>query len=157
MFQVGELVYYPMHGIGTVETIEEQSVLGEKAQYYTIRFRIGNMTAMVPVLTAESVGLRYLTDKAECDAAVEYLRNGTAPAESENWNQRYRDNMDKLKDGNIRLVAEVAKCLIEREKIKGLSTGERKMFVTARQVLSDELEVAGGISAEEIETLFDRG
>ena len=63
MFQVGDQVYYPMHGIGTVEAIEEQSVLGEQTQYYILRFHAGNMTAMVPTKTAESVGVRSLVDQ----------------------------------------------------------------------------------------------
>ena len=49
MFAIGELVCYPMHGVGSVEAIEEQTVLGETSQYYRLRFFTGRMTAMVPV------------------------------------------------------------------------------------------------------------
>ena len=62
MFQIGDLVCYPMHGVGVVEAIEEQSVLGEQTQYYMLRFVMGRMTAMVPVASAEAVGLRPLVD-----------------------------------------------------------------------------------------------
>lgn len=149
MFQVGDLVCYPMHGVGVVEAIEEQSVLGELTQYYVLRFVMGRMTAMVPVKKAESVGLRALVDADACRQVVDYLKNDEVSIESDNWNQRYRDNLDKLREGNIFSVAEVVKCLIARDREKGLSTGERKMFLTARQVLVAELAAASGKEEEE--------
>ena len=66
MFQIGDLVCYPMHGVGVVEAIEEQTRLDEKAPYYRLRFTLGRMTAMVPVRNAEQVGLRSLADTETC-------------------------------------------------------------------------------------------
>lgn len=154
MFQVGDQVYYPMHGIGTVEAIEKQSVLGEETQYYILRFRVGNMTAMVPVKTAESIGLRTLVDRETCEKAVAVLTSASCTEESDNWNQRFRDNMEKLKTGQILLVAEVVRDLACREAGKGLSTGERKMYVTAKQIFFDELQIVGGIDGTELEVLL---
>ena len=144
MFQIGDLVCYPMHGVGVVESIEEQSVLGETAQYYQLRFVMGKMTAMVPVKNAEAVGLRPLTDASVCAEVVEYLKEDGCLTESDNWNQRYRDNLDKLRQGDVFDVAAVVKCLIRRDKERGLSAGERKMYLTARQVLVAELAAATG-------------
>ena len=139
MFQIGDLVCYPMHGVGVVEAIEEQTILGETAQYYRLRFTIGRMTAMVPVNNAEQVGLRALADKATCEKVVDFLRSDECFTESDNWNQRYRENLDKLRGGDILVVAGVVKCLMRRDRERGLSAGERKMYLTARQVLVAEL------------------
>ena len=144
VFSVGDLVCYPMHGVGVVEAIEEQSVLGETARYYVLWFVMGKMTAMVPVKSAETVGLRPLVDQSVCERVVAYLENGDCTAESDNWNQRYRDNLDKLRVGDIFAVADVVKCLLSREREKGLSAGERKMYLTARQVLVAELAASSG-------------
>lgn len=144
MFQIGDMVCYPMHGVGVVESIEEQSVLGETAQYYMLRFVMGRMTAMVPVETAESVGLRRLVCKDECIKVVAFLKEDGCSNESDNWNQRYRDNLNKLREGDIFGVADVVKCLIHRDQEKGLSAGERKMYLTARQVLVAELAASSG-------------
>ena len=144
MFEVGDQVCYPMHGVGVVEAIEEKLVLGESKQYYLLRFLMGRMDAMVPVDTAESVGLRLLVDRQSCDRVLNYLETEDYSAESDNWNQRYRENLDKLRQGDIFNVADVVKRLIRRDREKGLSAGERKMYLTARQVLIAELAASSG-------------
>ena len=144
VFQIGDMVCYPMHGVGVVESIEEQSVLGETAKYYMLRFVMGRMSAMVPVETAEAVGLRKLVCAGECEKVVAFLAEEGCSDESENWNQRYRDNLNKLRVGDIYGVADVVKCLIHRDREKGLSAGERKMYLTARQVLLAELSASSG-------------
>lgn len=144
MFSIGDMVCYPMHGVGVIEAIEDQNVLGENASYYLLRFGIGRMTAMVPVASADSVGLRPLSDPAVCKKVVDFLEAGECSEESDNWNQRYRDNLDKLRTGDIFSVADVVKCLIRRDQEKRLSAGERKMYLTARQVLVAELAAASG-------------
>ena len=153
MFQVGDMVCYPMHGVGVVEAIEERSVLGEKAQYYILRFVMGKMDAMVPVASAEHVGLRPLADPARCSEVVTFLSDDSCSDESDNWNQRYRDNLDKLRAGDILGVADVVECLIRRDREKGLSAGERKMYLTARQVLVAELAASSGKEEDEFLTL----
>lgn len=142
MYQIGDLVCYPMHGVGVVEAIEEQTILGETLQYYRLRFTIGRMTAMVPVGRAADVGLRALADEKTCEQVVEFLQTEECSEESDNWNQRYRDNLDKLRGGDIMVVADVVKCLMRRDRERGLSAGERKMYLTARQVLVAELAAA---------------
>ena len=149
MFQVGDLVCYPMHGVGKVEAIQEQSILGETNQYYLLRFLMGRMTALVPVKNAQSVGLRPLIDEGTCGQVVAFLESGECSAESDNWNQRYRENLDKLKQGDALVVADVVKCLMKRDRERGLSAGERKMYLTARQVLVAELAAASGREEEE--------
>ena len=144
MFQIGDMVCYPMHGVGEVESIQQQSVLGESAQYYVLRFVMGKMTAMVPVASAETVGLRRLVCSEDCKKVVAFLVEDGCSDESENWNQRYRDNLGKLRTGDILGVADVVKCLIHRDREKGLSAGERKMYLTARQVLIAELAASSG-------------
>ena len=149
MFQIGDLVCYPMHGVGVVEAIEEQTILDETAQYYRLRFTIGRMTAMVPVKKAEQVGRRSLADAETCRKVVDFLQTEDCSAESDNWNQRYRDNLDKLRSGDIMVVADVVKCLMRRDRERGLSAGERKMFLTARQVLVGELAASTERSEDE--------
>ena len=90
MFSVGDMVCYPMHGVGVIESIEEQQVLGETARYYVLRFVLGRMTAMVPVKSAEAVGLRALSEASVCEGVLSYLGEDAPLDESDNWKRRYR-------------------------------------------------------------------
>jgi len=74
---------------------------------------------------------------------------------SQNWNKRYRDNMDKMKSGDIYEVADVVRNLSFKQKEKGLSTGEKKMLSNAKQILVSELVLAEHASQEEVEQLVD--
>ena len=154
LFLTGDQICYPMHGIGVVEAIEERTVLEKTAQYYVLRFVAGKMTALVPVDSAEQVGLRAIIPFNECECVINYLKETPCP-ESENWNQRYRDNYAKLRGGNIYDVADVVKCLKKRDSGKGLSAGERKMLLTARQVLLAELATSSGRNEEELENIME--
>ncbi len=154
LFRPGDQICYPMHGVGVVEAIEERTVLEKTAQYYVLRFVAGKMTALVPVDSAEQVGLRAIIPVNECECVINYLKETPCP-ESENWNQRYRDNYAKLRGGNIYDVADVVKCLKKRDSGKGLSAGERKMLLTARQVLLAELATSSGRDEEELENIME--
>ncbi len=139
-----------MHGVGTVEGIVSQNVLGVTADYYSLRFANGKMTALVPVGTAEKVGLRPLIGADECKEVLAYMEQ---PGErgSDNWNQRYRDNMEKMRRGSVYDVADVVKCLRLRESEKGLSAGERKMLATAKMIIAGELSTVLGVELSSIE------
>ena len=68
-----------------------------------------------------------------------------------NWNKRYRDNMDKMKSGDIYEVADVVRNLSFKQKEKGLSTGEKKMLNNAKQILISELVLAEHSNQDEVE------
>ena len=75
---------------------------------------------------------------------------------SNNWNKRYRENMEKIKSGSIYEVADVVKNLMYRDKEKGLSTGERKMLNNAKQILISELVLAKNTKQEVIEEIINK-
>ncbi len=144
MFNIGDKVVYPMHGAGIIEAIEEKEISGEKMRYYIIRLPLGEMRAMVPLNKVDEVGLRQVVDENEIRKVLELLRKEPTLMPP-NWNHRYRVNMEKIKSGSIYEVAEVVRNLSLRERQKGLSTGERKMFENARRILISELVMAQDI------------
>ena len=151
MFNVGDKIVYPMHGAGTIDSIEEKDILGEKQSYYIIKMP-GEVKVMVPTNKAEQVGVRNIIDKEEAAKVMNILGENETEM-SQNWNKRYRDNMDKMKSGNIYEVADVVRNLSFKQKEKGLSTGEKKMLVNAKQILISELVLAEHASQEEVEEL----
>ncbi len=154
MFDIGDKVVYPVHGAGTIEAIEEREVLGEKQRYYVMRLSLGNLTVMIPTENIKSVGLREVIDINGVNKVYSILGEQDMDPEI-NWNQRYKANMEKIKSGNIYEVAQVVKNLMFREKDKGLSTGEKKMLDTARQILISELVLAGDEDETEILSYID--
>ena len=153
MYNVGDKVVYPMHGAGVIDAIEEKEILGEKQSYYILKMP-GEVKVMVPTLTAEEHGIRNVIDKAEAEKVINVLEQDETEMEK-NWNKRYRENMDKMKSGNIYEIADVVRNLSFKQKEKGLSTGEKKMLHNAKQILVSELVLAEHATQDEVEELVD--
>ena len=153
MFKIGDKIVYPMHGAGTIDSIEEKDILGEKQSYYILRMP-GEVKVMVPIEKAEQVGVRGIIDKTSADQVIKVLEQDETEM-NKNWNKRYRDNMDKLKSGDIYEIADVVRNLSFKQKEKGLSTGEKKMLNNAKQILVSELVLAEQSNKDEMEELVD--
>lgn len=153
MFNVGDKIVYPMHGAGTIDSIEEKDILGEKQSYYILKMP-SNVKVMIPTAKAEEVGVRNIIDKQSAEKVFKVLSQDETEMEK-NWNKRYRDNMDKMKSGDIYEVADVVRNLSFKQKEKGLSTGEKKMLNNAKQILVSELVLAEHSSQAEVEQLIE--
>ena len=150
MYKIGDSVVYPMHGAGIIEDIEIKEVLGKEQSYYVVRMPIGDMKVMVPMDNAAGVGMRDVIDRAEAEKVLCAFRTVETDV-IQNWNKRFRENMVRIKSGDIFEVAAVVKSLMLRDREKGLSTGERKMLSNAKQILISEIVVATGDDHETIE------
>ena len=153
MFNVGDKVAYPMHGAGTIVSIDKKNILDEEIEYINISMP-GGVKVMVPRNQASKQGLRNIISKDEINKVFTVLENDETVM-SDNWNKRYRDNMDKMKSGDIYEVADVVRNLSFKQKEKGLSTGEKKMLNNAKQILVSELVLAEDASNTEIEKLVE--
>lgn len=154
MFNVGDKIVYPMHGAGVIESIEEKEILGRKQSYYVMKMPVGDMKVMVPTRNVDDIGIREVIGSRDVDKVYEVLQDQKVNV-TNNWNKRYRENMSKIKSGNIYQVADVVRILMIREREKGLSTGERKMLNSAKQILVSELVLAEGTNQCEIETIIN--
>lgn len=149
MFETGSMVVHPLHGAGVIELIEEKEVLGQIRKYYVIKISSSNMRVMVPVNSAEKVGLRIIIDEKEVNKVLEVLK-GDADENIVDWKMRYSINLDKIKSGSIYKVAEVARALSIRSKERGLSSGEKRLFDSACQLIISELAFAKNMKIEEV-------
>ena len=153
MFNIGDQIVYPLHGAGTIDSIEEKDILGKKQSYYILSLP-NEVKVMVPIDNAEQAGVRFVIDKGSADKVFKILEQDETEM-NKNWNKRYRDNMDKLKSGNIYEIADVVRNLSFKQKEKGLSTGEKKMLDNAKQILVSELVLAEHSNREEIQELVE--
>lgn len=154
MYNVGDKIVYPMHGAGIIESIEEKEILGNKQNYYVVKIPIGEMRVLIPTENVENIGIREIISEKDADKVFEML-GSKSKISNDSWNKRYRENMDKIKSGNIYEVVEVVNTLIQREKEKGLSTGEKKMLSSAKQILISELVLAKNMDPFEVENIID--
>jgi len=152
MFVIGDKIVYPMHGAGIIEQIEEKKILGESRKYYILRVPCGDMKIMIPTESSNEIGVRAIISVQEINEVIQVLAAESSEM-SNNWNRRYRENMEKLKTGDIYNVAEVVRNLMRTDKDKKLSTGEKKMLSNAKQILISEIILVKDIdhvTAEEI-------
>ena len=150
MFRVGDNIVHPMHGAGVIESIVQRKIDGSVRDYYVLKLPVGGMLVMIPVDTCERIGVRGIMSADEANKIVDGFSALTIDMTS-NWNQRYRDNLQKIKSGDLMQVASVIKGLMLRDRERGLSTGERRMLHTAKQILVSELILALDCDSAEIE------
>lgn len=154
MYAIGDKIAYPMHGAGIIEKIEEKEILGEMRQYYVLSVSGNDMKVMIPVDTSEDIGVRSIIEATDIQKILDVLGAETTQMPS-NWNRRYRENMEKLKTGDVLQVAEVVRNLIRTERDKKLSAGEKKMLTNARQILQSEIILAGSMDETSAQQLID--
>ena len=154
MFDVGDKVVYPHHGAGTVIKKEKRAVLGQTREYLTIQILHNDMTVNVPCENAEKVGLRGVIDEDLVNLVVKALTGGSTEMPT-NRNRRFKHNRDKMKTGDIFELAEVVRNLSLRDHEKGLSTGEKQMFVKAKKILASELMYAKAMDEDEAAEWLD--
>ena len=149
MYTIGDKVVCPMHGAGVIEQIETRTINNVDQQYYVVSLFLGNIRIMIPV-TKESTHIRTVTQADHARQILDALQS-LETEQNNNWSKRYRENMDKLKTGDLIETARVFKSLVLRNKEKTLSAGERKMLHSARQILMSELMIALDTNINDLE------
>ena len=149
-FRVGDRIAHPMHGAGVIDSVVKRKINGTERDYYVLKLPAGDMLVMIPVDTSAEIGVRPIVDADEAEKILGSIP-GLEIEMTQNWNKRYRENMLKIKSGNLLEVAAVVKRLMQRDKERGLSTGERKMLHSAKQILISEIVLSESASYEEVE------
>ncbi|MBV0895470.1 CarD family transcriptional regulator [Microbacterium sp. NC79] len=154
LFEVGETVVYPHHGAATISEVKTRIIKGEEKIYLKLRVAQGDLTIEVPADNVDLVGVRDVIGKEGLERVFDVLR---APFTEEptNWSRRYKANLEKLASGDVIKVSEVVRDLWRRDQDRGLSAGEKRMLVKARQILVSELALAEKTDEEKAGTLLD--
>ena len=150
MFQVGDKIVHPMHGAGVIDSIVQKKINGVVREYYILKLPVGGMMVMIPTENSEEIGVRPVGKGSEADQVIAAIPEIEVNM-TQNWNRRYRENMLRLKSGDLLEVARVVKGLMLRDEERGLSTGERKMLHSAKQILISEIVLSQNSSYEAVE------
>ena len=154
-FQIGDKVVHPMYGAGILESVVQRKVGGVVRDYYIMKLPERSMVVMIPTENSEAIGVRPVIDCEQADRILASIPNIQVEMTS-NWNHRYRENMTRIKSGDLLEVARVVKGLMLRDEHRGLSTGERKMLHCAKQILISELVLSQNLSYETVEERINR-
>ena len=154
LLQVGDTVVYPMHGAGVISGIEDCEVLGEGKSYYVLQMPLGNMKVMIPTDNVDNMGLRDVIPETQVEEVKDILQMAPERATG-SWNKRFHANLERMKSGDICDVAAVARNLVLQDRLRKISSGERRLLDLARQIIVSELVYACSKSPEEVKSWMD--
>jgi CarD family transcriptional regulator len=152
MYNAGDKIVYPLYGAGIIEDIEHKEIDGEMQVYYVLTIPVGNLKIMISAAKAESQRVRFVNPKEEVLSLISCAQEMEMP---DNWNLRYKENMERIKTGELTQVATVFYNLLLRERERGLSTAEKKMMTTAKQIILSELILSLDIDKNDAENILD--
>ncbi|MEA9985444.1 MULTISPECIES: CarD family transcriptional regulator [Subtercola] len=153
-FEVGETLVYPHHGAVTITHVETRTIKGVEKTYLTMSVHTSELTIKLPVDNIDLVGVRDVIDDAGVEAVYDVLRNPFVE-EPGNWSRRYKANQEKMASGSVFRVGEVVRDLWRRDVERGVSAGEKRMLLKARQILVSELALAQSMTDEEASAALD--
>jgi CarD family transcriptional regulator len=149
MYSIGDKIFYPMHGAGVIEAIEEKEVLGEKRQYYIMNLSLGKLHVMIPTQKTTTLGVREIVNASVMENVLNLFSSNSDTETVVHPNQRYRNNMDKMKTGDIYEGARVIRDLSRISKKKSLGTSDKLMLNNARQILISELVLVNNMEEDQ--------
>ncbi|HZK19324.1 MAG TPA: CarD family transcriptional regulator [Treponemataceae bacterium] len=152
-FKINQKIVYPSQGVGTINEIKEKTFKDKKILYYVIYLEVSDMTVMIPLDKCEELGVRAIVSEKEATCALEMIGQDFEPITSD-WKLRYQMNLDLLKKGTIKDIAEIVRCLYHRSKVKELPILERKLYDSARKLLEDEISCAFKKPQKEVEQMI---
>ena len=141
IYQIGDKIVHPMHGAGVIEQIVEEKISGTLIQFYVFKMPISGLTLKIPTANSGLIGIRSVSSAEDIEAVIDRIPSLGVDMTA-NWNHRYRENMERIKSGDLLEVAGVIKALMHRDNERGLSNGERKMLHSAKQILISEIVLA---------------
>lgn len=150
MFDIGDKAVYPGHGVGVIEAIESKAISGREQLFFILRILDNGMTIMIPTGNVDVVGLRGVIPSMEIPRVFQILKERRVSLDTQTWNRRYREYMEKINTGSIFSIAEVLRDLQVLKMGKDLSFGERKILDTAENLLVKELAVARDIKESDV-------
>jgi len=151
MFKVGDLAVYPAQGVGIIEAVENREFMGSQQLFYVMKIMGNGIKIMIPMDSAESVGLREIIPETEIPKVYAILKKKDVTIDKQTWNKRYKEYLDKIKTGSVYEIARVLRDLFILKSDKNLSFGEKKMMDTARNLLVKEISIATRCEETKIE------
>ncbi len=154
-FRIGDHVVYPAHGVGVVQAIEQQEVVGTLMELYVITFDHEKMTLRVPTKKAKTAGLRALAENNVVSRALTTLK-GRARVKRTMWSRRAQEYEAKINSGDLVSIAEVVRDLHRSESQPEQSYSERQLYESALDRMAREVAAIEQIDRDAAITLLHK-
>ena len=138
MFEIGDKVFYPVHGAGIIKAIEDKEISGKTQEYCVIHIPLSKLDIMIPMNRIQKCGVRSLVDRKTMQEII-FDFHHTQPHDSLPWKERFSSNMEKLKTGDVHDSAEIVRDLLFYSKEKTLNSSEKQMLNQARRNVISEM------------------
>lgn len=152
VYQKGEKVVYPGHGVAIVHDIQVKLINGQKEEFYELKFVGKDITVLVPTGQSESVGLRRLSSNNSVACVYELLSKPYVAVQQDgamvNWNKRNKKYMGSIRTGDLKEVGAIYHYLRHSEKKKELSFGEKKVLEETEKMLAEEIAIVENMAQE---------
>ncbi|MBF0247941.1 MAG: CarD family transcriptional regulator [Alphaproteobacteria bacterium] len=155
IFNTGDFVVYPTHGVGKVLGVEEREIAGHPLKLFVISFENERMTLRVPVEKAADSGLRKLSTKKVMEGALSTLK-GRARVKRTMWSRRAQEYEAKINSGDPVSIAEVVRDLHRRADQPDQSFSERQIYEQALERLASEVAAVEKIDMEKAQSKLEK-
>ena len=153
MFNLGDHVVCPGHGVGQICSVETKDSNGTPASFYIIKVISNGMKVMIPVDSKD--GVRALIPSTETEGVFELLKDQNVKVDMSTWNRRHREYSLKVKTGSLLEIADVLRQLLLLKTTKKLSFGERKMLDQCKDLIVKEISLSTGTSEGDVSNKID--
>lgn len=153
MFNLGDYVVCPGHGVGQICSVDTKELNGEMKSFYIIKVVSNGMKVMIPVDSKE--GVRALIPSTEISGVFKLLEEKNVKVDMSTWNRRHREYTLKVKTGSLLEIADVLRQLLLLKMTKKLSFGERKMLDQCKELIVKEISLASGTAEGSISDKID--
>lgn len=147
--EIGDTVLHPRYGVGTIDSIEERLEDGETRDYYVIPKPSISSTILVPVDTADELGLRPISSADKLKQALSILcgeRKDTDSADEQHV-LSWSDPLD---------LARIIRNGAAEPKSRYPKASQQHQLKRAKKLLGEELSVVLGMSEESIVALVEK-
>ena len=151
MYNSGDFVVYPAHGVGKVQNITTQKVAGTELELIVVNFDKDKMTLRIPMSKAATTGLRKISDTSVMSNAITTLKS-KAKVKKIMWSRRAQEYETKINSGCPIAIAEVVRDLHRNENLAEQSYSERQIYEQALDRLSNEYAICEKITSQEAST-----
>lgn len=158
MFKTGDTVFYPEHGVGVIDKIEEKEINGEKKSYYKFHLINNPMKILLPLDKVANLHIRYISDTETVDCILKDISNKLADF-SEISHYNYKDRREKflrkIKMGTMENYLEVIYLLTKLKVRQDLNLSEGQILYRSKKIVIEEISIAKNVSKDEAANLLE--